>query len=177
MHPDLNSTTTAPGSDLTYWPEYGDSETYLLIGLRNSTVGEGYRHDNVMFWTDYLPSLRMEALASCFDSSDPYYSYSSSDSDNYYYDQPPCEDVFFGENLGFKLTKEQAASLIEIFMFVIIALLIVLVLILGALFGFKFKAKHIASRTPPAADDTTKMNGSTLRDSTFEVNEGFEYEH
>ncbi|XP_033631484.1 carboxylesterase 5A-like isoform X2 [Asterias rubens] len=147
-----------PSVNLTYWPKYGDAEKYLLIQLADDTPGEAYRQDKVMFWTDYLPNLRRAAVESCPDQLDGSAT-------------PVCEEVFIGEGLGFKLTPDQAESLIEVFLFVIVALLALIIIVFGAVLGYKFKYKE--NKTHSKSNGLVKTNGSLQKNSAFEVNEAF----
>ncbi|XP_038056682.1 fatty acyl-CoA hydrolase precursor, medium chain-like isoform X1 [Patiria miniata] len=156
VNPDVNTT-----SNLTYWPEYGDSETYLLIQLNDSSVGQGYRKDKVMFWSDYLPKLTTAADEYCSNQRESMEPPTS--------DKPGCK-IFIGEGLGLKLTQQQAETLIEVFMFVIIALLVILIIVFGALMGYKFKYKD---RQAAIKKNGVQTNGDLKKNAAFEVNEGF----
>ena len=164
MNPDLN--TTAQDNSLTYWPEYGESETYLLIQLNDSTVGQGYRKDKVEFWTDYLPQLSRTAAKSCPapQATDPPST-----------DKPDCKEIFFGEGLGLKLTEQQAETLIEAFMFSIVALLVLLIILVGAVLGHKFRSRRRKAEATWNGG-ARQTNGEIKKASVFEVNEGFSSE-
>ena len=154
----MNSDGSMADRNLTFWPRYGDSETYMLIQLKNDTVGEGYRRDKVKFWTEYLPQLTQTASESCPAKPDVT-------------DAPDCENALIGEGLGLKLNKQQAESLIEVFLFVIIALLAIMFIIFGAVIGYKFKYKE--KKTRSKVNGMVKTNGSIHKNSAFEVNEAF----
>ncbi|XP_022079673.1 uncharacterized protein LOC110973290 [Acanthaster planci] len=166
VNPDLN--TTAQASNLTYWPEYGDSETYLLIQLNNSTVGQGYRKDKVMFWNDYLPKLASAAREYCFHRPGP------GEPPTMSADKPECtpSETFFVESLGLKLTQQQAEKLIKVFIFLTIALLCVMVILCGAVMGYKFKYKGKRAALN-GKDGFQPTNGDINKHVAYEVNEGF----
>ena len=170
MDPDQ---TASSDDGLTFWPQYGDSETYLLIGSTDSTVGEGYRRDKVSFWTSYIPYLRLEAILSCIKlpgegESSYYSSYEESDvTEGAGPDQLDCDEFIFGDSLGFKVTIGGAETLIELLLFAIIALLVILVLSFGAVLGYKFKGAQTASKKDVPSDEEEKR-------LAVKVNEGFE---
>ncbi|XP_033628463.1 liver carboxylesterase 4-like [Asterias rubens] len=172
--PNVDPDQTASSDDgLTFWPQYGDSETYLLIGSTDSTVGEGYRRDKVSFWTSYIPYLRLEAILSCIKlpgegESSYYSSYEESDvTEGAGPDQLDCDEFIFGDSLGFKVTIGGAETLIELLLFAIIALLVILVLSFGAVLGYKFKGAQTASKKDVPSDEEEKR-------LAVKVNEGFE---
>ncbi|XP_038054290.1 acetylcholinesterase-like [Patiria miniata] len=129
--PNNNEGEDASSASNNTWPEYGENEKYLLTKLSTETVGERYRSEGVSFWREYLKELEAAVEEACPAQPRP--------------TQERCEKQVIGEGLGLALTPQQTDTLIESFMFIVVALLCLCVILVGVACGYKYRRRAVSS--------------------------------